>query len=185
MGFKIEDGKGRGYVAEVDSENELHVKATIISRAAEIADVNEQTFSFPSNIINLTSGTANKGLFLVENQNNERLHIDRIRVSCSGLVAFKILRNPGAASPGFSIGSALNSAFGSTKNYTGSVRIGLDNGSFGGGAHFGQVLVTDGATTINEEGAVTLNKGNTIGITGKTDGVAQVGITIFGYLESD
>jgi len=185
MGFVINDGRGRGYSAEVDSENELHVKATVTSRASEIADTNEQTFSFPTDVINLTSGTANKGLLLIENGNNERLHIDRIRVSCSGLVAFKFLRNPGAASPGFTAGSALNSAFGSTKSFAGSVNIGLDAGSFGGGAHFGQVLVTDGAASVDEEGAVTLNKGNTIGITGKTDSVAQVGVTVFGYLESE
>jgi len=183
MGFIIEDGKGTGNAAQVDKSNHLHVEAVTKPFASEIADINQQAFSFPSDIINLTSGTADKGLLLIENGNDERFHVDRVRVSSSGLVAFKIFRNPGVASPGFLAGSALNSAFGSSKSFIGSVRIGLDTGSFGDGALFGQVLVTDGAISVNEEGAVTLDKGDTIGITGKTDAVAQVGITVFGYLE--
>ncbi len=184
MGITIEDGKGKGFTAEVDSSNHLHVEAVTKPIASDIADSTQQAFSFPTDVINLTSGAADKGLLLIENDNNERLHIDRIRVSSSGLVAFKFYRNPGVASPGFTVGSAINTSFASSITYTGSVRIGLDTGSFSNGALFGQVLVTDGHTSVNEAGAITLNKGNTIGITGKTDGVAQVGVTIFGYLES-
>ena len=101
------------------------------------------------------------------------------------MVAFKILRNPDSVGVGFGIGSALNTSFASSKTFTGSISVGSDTALITGGAHFQQVLVTDGTTTIDEEGAVTLDKGNTIGITGKTDGVAQAGVTVFGYLESD
>ena len=65
MGFKIEDGRGRGFLAEVDSDNELRVKSSVVPRASEIADLNQQTFSFPTNIIDLTSGTANKVLLYI------------------------------------------------------------------------------------------------------------------------
>lgn len=70
MGIQIEDGLGRGFSAQVDSEGHLVVDALVITDIAHISDAHGQSFSWSSGSYN--PGTTGDTILLVKNTSTTR-----------------------------------------------------------------------------------------------------------------
>lgn len=82
MGFVIEDGKGRGYAAEVNPENELVVRS-IVESEIEHASTEGNAYSWVSTASDIVSGETR---LYVRNDNETPLIVDRINFNGSDVI---------------------------------------------------------------------------------------------------
>ena len=78
MGLTIKDGKGKGFEAEVNKENQLAVRATIVPEIEHESEENGTAYNWSSDLVNID---ANDTVLLVKNTSDTHLHIDSVAVS--------------------------------------------------------------------------------------------------------
>lgn len=82
MGLQILDGKGNGYLAEVNSENELVVRS-IVESELEHASVHGRAYSWDSGERDIDAGDT---MLFVKNTNTTQLILDRLIVNGSNVI---------------------------------------------------------------------------------------------------
>ena len=75
----IEDGKGKGYLANVTDENKLRVYSTVESELSFESETNERTYTWSNVSYNYTAGDT--VLLLKNTDNSKNLIIDGIQLS--------------------------------------------------------------------------------------------------------
>lgn len=82
MGIQIADGKGRGYLAEVNPENEFVVRAISESEIEHASDIGN-AFSWDSTELDIDTGDT---MLFVKNTGDEPLHLDRLIFNGSNVI---------------------------------------------------------------------------------------------------
>lgn len=146
MSNLIEDGTGRGYLAEVDMTNRLRVESIGIPERIEAVN-NGDAYEIGAPPVTFT-GTAETGLIYVQNNDPRDLIIERWEFSSaestggtSGVTLLRLYKDATGVTNS-SPGGAVNSNFGSSKALAVDVEIG--NGStsaVSGGTLFGAAYI--------------------------------------------
>jgi hypothetical protein len=131
MSFVIEDGKGKGYKAEVNKDNRLLTRAVITDEEASANDQG-QAYNVNSGVITLTSGSESSILYIKNTDAAKQIHISAIAIGfgpSTGGVATEIpkvtvIRNPTAGtvvSDATAVDINSNRNFGSSNTLAGDI----------------------------------------------------------------
>jgi len=81
---QIKDGKGSGYLAEVDSDNHLHTASNSTSRLSFVSRSKAGSYSVYGRR-NFTASTTDEGILFMEYLGTKRFFIHRVIVSATGV----------------------------------------------------------------------------------------------------
>ena len=173
MGFEITDGGGKGYSAEVDSENRLRVFSVSEQEVYNASSLGN-SYNFNTGVINLTS--ANKSaVFYIKNNGDSDLIITQLfylignSTAGTGDVLITVLRNP---TTGTIISNAVamemdgvNRNFGSSKSLTTDSYKGAEASTFTNGDKIIESIIDQSPNrVVVEVGGLVIPKGTSIGI---------------------
>tara|TARA_R110000822_G_C15307967_1_gene492577 strand:+ start:975 stop:1562 length:588 start_codon:yes stop_codon:yes gene_type:complete len=173
MGFEITDGGGKGYSAEVDSENRLRV-FSISEQEVFNASSLGNSYNFNTGVINLTSASKS-AVFYIKNNGDSDLIITQLfylignSTAGTGDVLITVLRNP---TTGTIISNAVamemdgvNRNFGSSKILTTDSYKGAEASTFTNGDKIIESIIDQSPTRITVEvGGLVIPRGTSIGI---------------------
>ena len=173
MGFEITDGGGKGYSAEVDSENRLRVFSIAEPEVFNASSLGN-SYNFNTGVINLTSASKS-AVFYIKNNGDSDLIITQLfylignSTAGTGDVLVTVLRNP---TTGTIISNAVamemdgvNRNFGSSKNLTTDSYKGAEASTFTNGDKIIESIIDQSPTRVSiEVGGLVIPKGSSIGI---------------------
>ena len=173
MGFEITDGGGKGYSAEVDSENRLRV-FSISEEEVYNASSLGNSYNFNTGVINLTSASKS-AVFYIKNNGDSDLIITQLfylignSTAGTGDVLITVLRNP---TTGTIISNAVamemdgvNRNFGSSKSLTTDSYKGAEASTFTNGDKIIESIIDQSPTRVTVEvGGLVIPRGTSIGI---------------------
>lgn len=173
MGFEITDGGGKGYSAEVDSENRLRV-FSISEQEVFNASSLGNSYNFNTGVINLTSDSKSAVLY-IKNNGDSDLILTQLSYSMgnstggTGDVLVTVLRNP---TTGTIISNAVdmevggvNRNFGSSKIITTDSYKGAEGYTFTNGVKIIDTIIDQAPIRVAIElGGISIPKGSSIGI---------------------
>ena len=173
MGFEITDGVGKGYSAEVDSENRLRV-FSISEQEVYNASSLGNSYNFNTGVINLTSASKSAVLY-IKNNGDPDLVLTQLSYSMgnstggAGDVLVTVLRNP---TTGTIISNAVdmevggvNRNFGSSKIITTDSYKGTEGYTFTNGVKIIDTIIDQAPVRVAVElGGISIPKGSSIGI---------------------
>jgi hypothetical protein len=173
MGFEITDGGGKGYSAEVDSENRLRVFSIAEPEVFNASSLGN-SYNFNTGVINLTSASKS-AVFYIKNNGDSDLIITQLfylignSTAGTGDVLVTVLRNP---TTGTIISNAVamemdgvNRNFGSSKNLTTDSYKGAEASTFTNGDKIIESIIDQSPTRVTVEvGGLVIPRGTSIGI---------------------
>ena len=173
MGFEITDGGGKGYSAEVDSENRLRVFSIAEPEVYNASSLGN-SYNFNTGVINLTSASKS-AVFYIKNNGDSDLIITQLfylignSTAGTGDVLITVLRNP---TTGTIISNAVamemdgvNRNFGSSKILTTDSYKGAEGSDFTNGVKIIESIIDQSPTRVSVEvGGLVIPKGSSIGI---------------------
>ena len=173
MGFEITDGGGKGYSAEVDSENRLRV-FSISEQEVDNASSLGNSYNFNTGVINLTSDSKSAVLY-IKNNGDPDLVLTHLSYSMgnstggTGDVLVTVLRNP---TTGTIISNAVdmevggvNRNFGSSKSLTTDSYKGAEASTFTNGVKITDTIINQAPIRVAIElNGISIPKGSSIGI---------------------
>ena len=173
MGFEITDGGGKGYSAEVDSENRLRVFSIAEPEVFNASSLGN-SYNFNTGVINLTSASKS-AVFYIKNNGDSDLIITQLfylignSTAGTGDVLITVLRNP---TTGTIISNAVamemdgvNRNFGSSKNLTTDSYKGAEASTFTNGDKIIESIIDQSPTRVTVEvGGLVIPRGTSIGI---------------------
>tara|TARA_B110000285_G_C14761939_1_gene439943 strand:+ start:24 stop:611 length:588 start_codon:yes stop_codon:yes gene_type:complete len=173
MGFEITDGGGKGYSAEVDSENRLRVFSIAEPEVFNASSLGN-SYNFNTGVINLTSASKS-AVFYIKNNGDSDLIITQLfylignSTAGTGDVLVTVLRNP---TTGTIISNAVamemdgvNRNFGSSKNLTTDSYKGAEASTFTNGDKIIESIIDQSPTRVSVEvGGLVIPRGTSIGI---------------------
>ena len=171
MGFNIEDGTGKGYIAKVDANNRVHVDAISNDNYAAASTLGD-AYTINSGYITLTGSSTTNALLFVENNGDNDLGLVRFNLNNKASAGtsethgrFIFYRNPGAMTGG--TGATItprNLNFGSSNTLTLSTERGQNVASFTNTSEaFGSPVVPLQTITFIDSVAV-IPKGTSLGV---------------------
>ena len=173
MGFEITDGGGKGYSAEVDSENRLRV-FSISEQEVDNASSLGNSYNFNTGVINLISASKSAVLY-IKNNGDPDLVLTQLSYSMgnstggTGDVLVTVLRNP---TTGTIISNAVdmevggvNRNFGSSKSLTTDSYKGAEGSTFTNGVKITDTIINQAPIRVAIElNGISIPKGSSIGI---------------------
>ena len=173
MGFEITDGGGKGYSAEVDSENRLRV-FSISEQEVYNASSLGNSYNFNTGVINLISASKSAVLY-IKNNGDPDLVLTQLSYSMgnstggTGDVLVTVLRNP---TTGTIISNAVdmevggvNRNFGSSKSLTTDSYKGAEGSTFTNGVKITDTIINQAPIRVAIElNGISIPKGSSIGI---------------------
>ena len=173
MGFEITDGGGKGYSAEVDSENRLRVFSIAEPEVYNASSLGN-SYNFNTGVINLTSASKS-AVFYIKNNGDSDLIITQLfylignSTAGTGDVLITVLRNP---TTGTIISNAVamemdgvNRNFGSSKSLTTDSYKGAEASTFTNGDKIIESIIDQSPTRVTVEvGGLVIPRGTSIGI---------------------
>jgi hypothetical protein len=173
MGFEITDGGGKGYSAEVDSENRLRTFSIAEPEVFNASSLGN-SYNFNTGVINLTSASKS-AVFYIKNNGDSDLIITKLfyiignSTAGTGDVLVTVLRNP---TTGTIISNAVamemdgvNRNFGSSKNLTTDSYKGAEASTFTNGDKIIESIIDQSPTRVSVEvGGLVIPRGTSIGI---------------------
>ena len=173
---KIEDGKGRGFSAEVTDEQHLSVDATTDKRVSHESREHGRAFVWTSTF---ATGTTDVEVLYIKNTSTIRkLFIDSMRYSASAACIFSVFKHTGTAT-GTTI-TAENLNF-SSSNDAEAQSLGdgaVTEGTIGNAIAFMQV-VANADSNRNWNGEIILGEGDSIIVTASANATVHLAITGF------
>jgi hypothetical protein len=169
----IQDGRGGGYSAGVDSDKRLLSKAISQSRVSDISRRNGKAFLISTDFISLTTTASFNGIVYIKNTSDEDLFIGKVRTcsDTSGNVQVRILRNPttGTLISDANAATQLSANFGSSEIFGGDAYAASGDGkTVTDGSNSSQFINHSPGHSIQDyEGAVVIPKGQSFAITAK------------------
>lgn len=167
MGFQIQDGTGKGYVAGVDSKNRLitsTINETTFQHAAEQGDA----FFLGTPSITLTN-SASSAIFFIENNEDQPLVIGEFFITADATTGgtpnmFRVswFKNPTDISG--TLSSSLNQNFGSSNELDATIKFGAQGAGVSGGTLVATLSFPIGQFNRLEANLV-LEKGSSFAIT--------------------
>lgn len=170
----IEDGKGTGYKAQVDSSNRLKVFSVGTSVASQEAKESGGAFVIPSGFLSLTTTGSFNGIFYIKNTSTTKdLYIGKIRTcgNADGSVQVKLVRNPTAGTLISDANDAtqLTANFGRNDVFEGDAFVASGDGkTVTDGTDYSQFIQkTTGHSIQDYEGAIIIPNGSSIALVAK------------------
>lgn len=167
MGFQIQDGTGKGYVAGVDSKNRL-ITSTINETTFQHASEQGDAFFLGTPSITLTNA-AESAVFFIENNEDQPLIIGEFFITADATTGgtpnmFKVswYKNPTNISG--TLSSSLNQNFGSSNELDATIRFGAQGAGVSGGTLVATLSFPIGQFNRLEANLV-LEKGSSFAIT--------------------
>lgn len=192
MGFIIQDGKGTGYNAGVDSNNRL-LSRTINETIFENSAMGGEAYFVGTPLVTLTNA-ALSGIFLFINNEDYDIIFDNfffIAESTTGgspsIFRATWYKNPTALSSATSL-TPLNQNFGSSKTLSATAQYGAQGSTFTGGSVAAQLSFP--ITQFNQlDAKLILPKGSSFGIgitppTGNTSMAVQFGARSYRFIKT-
>jgi hypothetical protein len=139
----IDDGKGKGVSAQVDSGNRLGVSALTETQAVHEAHLGN-VFAMNTGIVALTTTASYTGIMYIKNDSPDKVvKIDLLRLTASAPCNWRFIKSPttGTLITAGTLSIPENTRFDSGNSYNGVIRVGSD-----------AQTVTDGATFIDIAG---------------------------------
>lgn len=182
----IEDGAGTGYKMKVNNQNKGTVLADTEKKYAEISERTERCFVYASgDFISLTTTDTETGILHVKNTSELTLRIESIR-SCANVInLWKLYRN----STGGTLITDANTATSSNLNISSPVTVsadyfkGADSKTVSGGTMIEHWVNDVGHSTEIFDGALILNKNDSIQLSVEVPSAGKVCCRITGYYE--
>lgn len=169
--MKIEDGRGRGYIAEVNSQNELKTKSLIVEESVS-ATFDGDAYNLSTGNITLTSANASGVLYMKNTGSNpivvtSAIYLLGTSTGGSGNMYAKIYKNPTTGtliSAGTDI-VAVNRNFGSANLLDATTKKGAEGSTVTDGTVAIESIFTSSGRQVIALGAIVVNAGNSIAIT--------------------
>lgn len=161
MGFKIEDGTGRGYTLKVGSDNRAAVAAVIQTEISDVSGVAGEAYVWASGTYSSSGGDT---ILLVKNTGDTHVHISGIWLSCDTDTRAVIHYPAAEVTPtGTSItGTNLNTDSTNVATAT-AIRDETDN-TQGLIIWSGEIYAASGPFYIDFQGSAILSKNKSIGV---------------------
>lgn len=185
----IEDGKGSGRLAEVNSDNKLETSSISRSEQAEAA-INEKSFLIGSSVVVLTTASES-GILYVKNNEESDLIITGVNItsgdmsgSSAKVFLVKAYLNGTGLSAGTSV-AALNTNFGSSNVLNADITAGQEGAIVTDGVAAG-VFYIQNNQFVNIETSWVLPKGKTIAMSitpGTSNTVFPLAVTVEAHLK--
>jgi len=192
-GIQIEDGKGSGNRAEVDSEGKLYVKSVSETQESHIAHDTGRTFFLSSGASNHVTHTATAAggylLYLKNNSTTHKLYVEKIMlVTGTAAESFAVMKKPTLGTiSNHNVMTPVNTNFGSGNVADATAYTWNEAGNGMGGLTSGTTMLTTtpvvGATVLPIDGSILLSTNDSIGI--KVFGAAEVSAAIRFYFKED
>jgi hypothetical protein len=172
--MKIHSGAGTPYVAEVDSNLNLNVRARTVHEAADISEREGLSFEFTSGRFQtLATGTGEQAMFHLENTSTtHQLHILSIRTCNTEVVKWIMYKNDtgGTLISTATAGVATNQNFSSANVASANVYVAAAGDlTRSGGSWFSQWQNGIGHSSTPYEGALIMGTGNSLTLTATAD----------------
>ena len=172
----IDDGKGRGFSAEVTDEQHLSVDATTDKRVSHESREHGRAFVWTSTF---ATGTTNVEVIYIKNTSTTRkLFIDSMRYSASGTAVFSVFKHTGTASGTTITGENLNFTSSNDPEATSFGDSAVTAGTIGNAIAFLQVS-SNSDSNRDWNGEIILGEGDSIIVTCSTSVTVHLGITGF------
>lgn len=197
MSFEIEDGSGKGYRAQVDSDHRLHVNSVTRSQSEQAALLGE-AYNLSTGVVELTSGSKSCIAYMKYNGIDpfvikEIIIIPSDSTGGSGNALIEVRRNPTGGTvvdDAIAFPSIQNRDFSSSNSVNNDADIfkGSELSTLTGGDSFASTTRSNFDTPINLDSAnIILRKGNSVGvcITPPTSNTYQTWVVaIIGFVET-
>lgn len=169
--MKIEDGKGRGYIAEVNMDNRLETESLIVDESV-FATFNGDAYNINTGNITLTSANASGVLYMKNNGINPivintAIYLLGASTGGSGNMYAKIYKNPttGTLISGGTDILSVNRNFGSANLLDATIKKGAEGQTVTDGIVAIESIFTASGRQVVSLGAIIINSGNSIAIT--------------------
>ena len=171
MGFEIQDGTGKGFIAKVDSNNRVHVDAISEGNYSAASDLGD-AYTINSGYIALTGSSDTSAILFVKNNGDNPIGLVRFNLNNKASAGttethgrFVFYRNPGAMTGGTGTSvTPRNLNFGSSNTLTLSTEIGQNAASFTNTSEaFGSPVIPL-QNQLFIDSVVVLPKGTSVGI---------------------
>ena len=180
MSWMIDDGKGSGRRAAVNTNNKLETQAVTIPEIAFLSAEKEQAWIIATGFVALTTTGSFNGLVYLKNTSTKPLHIESIRTCStgSGYSQVKVIKNPTTGT----LISEANDAAVTNANLTSTAEFGGLSYTAAGDAK----TVTDGSDTTqftnmspghsiqHYQGAVVIGQGDSFALVVKPSAAGDV-----------
>ena len=184
MSERIVDGKGRGYEAEVNSDNKLEVASVSRTEMTFHSERDGDAFMFATaNHIDIPIADVLYGVLYLKNVSETKdLYIESIRTCSTAINLWNIYKNPTTSTviddqiPG--VGNSLNFISATTPDVTVYQGTGT---SFTGGSLLENWVNDIGHSTEIYGGAFILGKNDSIGLSAKLKASGDACIRVIGY----
>ena len=186
--MKIEDGKGSGKLAQVDSTNRLSVDAKTHSEVHDIATEDGQVYMFSTNgFITISSTGTETGILYIKNTSATKfLVINAIRTCGTVVQKVKFYRNSTAGTliSGASNGQITNTNFTSSNAAEATCYKGTNGSTLTDGTHLGNHINGIGHSTVYADDAIILGRNDTFSITFELASSGDVCAAVVGYFSA-
>ena len=172
MGIQIEDGKGRGNIAEVDGNNRVTVRS-IMSTEAEQATRDGDSYNLNTGKVVLTTAGSSAVMYLKNNEDRD-ININSVITifgptsngAAGSGVFIRIIKNPEngtIVTDSSNVAMNSNRNFGSGKTFTVDAYVGSDGSTITDGSDHIQSIVSPGNRVVFDIDEI-LPKGKSIGV---------------------
>ena len=191
MSFVQEDGKGRGFKAEIDESNRAVTYSIIRCDCADNSLRLGQSYEFATGaFIPLVSGVAENAIIYIKNTSTtRRLHIHELRTCGTNTIKWTLYKNDdgGTIITDENPGTKVNHNFSSSNQAEADVWAASTSGvTRSGGVWMSQHIDEEGHSESTFEGAVILGQSDSLTLTAalKTASIGQeCCVRIHGYYE--
>jgi len=193
--FKIKDGTGKAFSAQVSDENKLATDAVIISAVNHSSAEYGEAFILASGFVSVTTtGSYNGIMYLKHIDPNTHFHIQRIRIcnnGASGSMKVKLLAGPttGTLISDANDGYACPANFASNKTAEGRLTVYAASGdgkTITDGSHITQFTNKIPGHSIQDyDGSFILHNGNSFAIVAQPSILGDICIEILGYFDKN
>lgn len=172
----IRDGKGKGFLAEVDLENRLKVYSTMENEISYESEINKRSFSW---VASYNAGDADTVIWIKNTSTNKNLIIDRV-ILATDVATWAILHSPKGTTAAGTIINSVNTNRSSANTADASAYQNETGNSQGD--IIAKVLLTAGVTTdFPTNGGIVLETSNEIAVDFVTGSTVLMSATIIGY----
>lgn len=185
--MKIEDGKGTGRLAQVDTNNRMLTQAAASTELHENSKTDAEVYMFSTGAFITISTTATEtGILYIKNTNTTKdLFIHSIRTCGEVGQKVTLYKNPtgGTLVTDQTAAQTTNLNFKSSNIASADVYKGADTKTVSGGTWVGQHINGVGHSTIDAGDAIILGRNDSLAVTFEVDSAGEVCAAIVGYYE--
>jgi hypothetical protein len=169
MSERIQDGKGRGFEAEVDDKHQLHVFSVSEAEVTNVSVKDGESYLFSADYADIITTGTETGIMYIQNTNTEKdLFIQNVR-TCGTVVQLWRLHDATAASGTLvsdaTVAASNNMNFTSANTATTNVYQGTEGSTLLNGTRIENWINNAGHSVEEYEGSVILGTNDAIALT--------------------